>query len=528
MSEQSKVIPRLVIIEGKDKGKMIFLYHGTSIIGRSKGDIIIPDPRISRSHVAIHYDEKTLKLTFNDLKSLNGTFVNGKQLEAGELADGDRLQLGDTIFDCQISTIENEEKSVSKVQEQMKKYQEEKKNNERSVKKKEPYLKPLEKTINKTKQEFVSSVDKKTISISGIRAAYIKMPRIVRVAVLLMLFGFFIIYLVDNKSTTTSSVTTTNADEIENILVEINKLLSTYKYEEALKLAENLEKRFPNDSRTHMVLGNIYARQYKNEKAISEFIKVKQLEPKQPLVHVKLIYLYLRSNLKQDAKNELVFLDNQLKNETHNRELFIEAAHLFLEFPELEQPPEKTVILAKALQTEMAPNSTIGYKLEAQVLFQQEKYDIALGVIKRGMQIDPTDEWLLENLAFAQLSLKDNESAKKTVETWTQIHPLSSKALLIMAHMLFNENQPEEALIYAEKIIQNGKNNPQDQMLPEAYYVKGLILMSEKKLEPAISYFKQSCDAGFKKGCEHLSAIESISSTKDARVPDSENKSEKN
>ena len=58
MVSKSKFAPRLVIIEGQEKGKVIPLQSGSAIIGRSKGDIIVQDPRVSRSHAAIQYDEK--------------------------------------------------------------------------------------------------------------------------------------------------------------------------------------------------------------------------------------------------------------------------------------------------------------------------------------------------------------------------------------------------------------------------------------------------------------------------------------
>ena len=97
MVSNSKPSPRLVIIEGKDKGKIIPLTDGTCVIGRSKGDVVIQDPRVSRSHVAVHYDSESGKLSYTDLKSLNGTMVNGEPGETGVLADGD-LAVANSLF----------------------------------------------------------------------------------------------------------------------------------------------------------------------------------------------------------------------------------------------------------------------------------------------------------------------------------------------------------------------------------------------------------------------------------------------
>jgi hypothetical protein len=50
----------------------------------------------------MHFDEKIGTLSFTDLKSLNGTLLNGQPAESGEIKDGDQLQLGNTLFDCQL------------------------------------------------------------------------------------------------------------------------------------------------------------------------------------------------------------------------------------------------------------------------------------------------------------------------------------------------------------------------------------------------------------------------------------------
>lgn len=73
------------------------LYPGQSILlGRSaESDIIIDDPKISRSHAALEWNG--LGFTLRDLGSVNGTFVNGERLASAArlLRDGDEIQLND-------------------------------------------------------------------------------------------------------------------------------------------------------------------------------------------------------------------------------------------------------------------------------------------------------------------------------------------------------------------------------------------------------------------------------------------------
>lgn len=76
------------------------LMRAESMIGRSKKCLVVlPDPYVSSEHVRI---ERTGEKFFaEDLKSANGTLLNGNRLERRtELKDGDRISLGriDLIF----------------------------------------------------------------------------------------------------------------------------------------------------------------------------------------------------------------------------------------------------------------------------------------------------------------------------------------------------------------------------------------------------------------------------------------------
>jgi predicted component of type VI protein secretion system len=87
---------RLLIYTGKLKGKALALpAEGKVVLGRSQqAHITIPDGNLSRAHCAASSAGKGYKL--EDLKSTNGTFVNGKQIDQVLLHDGDRIVIGET------------------------------------------------------------------------------------------------------------------------------------------------------------------------------------------------------------------------------------------------------------------------------------------------------------------------------------------------------------------------------------------------------------------------------------------------
>ena len=86
-------------------------YKHETIIGRSEGSTMKPDidlgshnaseMGVSRLHVALQYNAKNNLLSVSDMKSANGTFINGQKLypqEVRVLRDGDELRLGRLIL----------------------------------------------------------------------------------------------------------------------------------------------------------------------------------------------------------------------------------------------------------------------------------------------------------------------------------------------------------------------------------------------------------------------------------------------
>jgi two-component system, cell cycle response regulator len=86
-----------VVVRGPEIGRHFPLRRNRVVLGRSESaDVALRSKEISRAHAAIealHLGNETLyRLT--DLESTNHTFVNGSQIEAHPLSDGDKIHLG--------------------------------------------------------------------------------------------------------------------------------------------------------------------------------------------------------------------------------------------------------------------------------------------------------------------------------------------------------------------------------------------------------------------------------------------------
>jgi len=91
-------VASLFVIQGPNRGTR-FELDGTSVvgIGRESGNAVqLQDSEVSRRHAEIRPSGGGFVVA--DLKSSNGTFVNGRRVERGELTAGDQIQVGRSLL----------------------------------------------------------------------------------------------------------------------------------------------------------------------------------------------------------------------------------------------------------------------------------------------------------------------------------------------------------------------------------------------------------------------------------------------
>jgi two-component system nitrogen regulation response regulator NtrX len=88
-------VPHLTILTGSQRGKIFELGSEPCRIGRDANiEVPINDSKASRCHVEIQNKEGAYVM--RDLKSKNGTMVNGTSVTALTLQEGDQIQIGET------------------------------------------------------------------------------------------------------------------------------------------------------------------------------------------------------------------------------------------------------------------------------------------------------------------------------------------------------------------------------------------------------------------------------------------------
>ena len=88
---------KLVVIYGDHAGREYRLGSKRMLIGRTaQCDITINDSSASRKHASI--ESKDGRFLLQDLKSTNGTQVNGKSVDIHLLSHGDKIRVGRTVL----------------------------------------------------------------------------------------------------------------------------------------------------------------------------------------------------------------------------------------------------------------------------------------------------------------------------------------------------------------------------------------------------------------------------------------------
>lgn len=88
------------VIEGNDLGQRFRLSEGIRL-GRSTGEILIKDSKVSALHAQVEKDQKG-QLVLVDRESANGLRINGQRVKRVALLPGVKFQIGKTLFKVQI------------------------------------------------------------------------------------------------------------------------------------------------------------------------------------------------------------------------------------------------------------------------------------------------------------------------------------------------------------------------------------------------------------------------------------------
>jgi pSer/pThr/pTyr-binding forkhead associated (FHA) protein len=98
--------------------KKITLEKSKITLGRGLNvDLTIHDRLASRLHCVIEFKDNAWHIS--DLKSRNGTFVNGERIQEARLNVGDRIRIGEMVLVCERATVKGTETVIRELNNEM-------------------------------------------------------------------------------------------------------------------------------------------------------------------------------------------------------------------------------------------------------------------------------------------------------------------------------------------------------------------------------------------------------------------------
>jgi predicted Zn finger-like uncharacterized protein len=86
----------LAVLDGRASGQIFQIVKTRTVIGRAGCDITLDDPECSRQHAVV--EVMGSRVTVSDLKSTNGTFVDGKRIDQANLENQTEFRVGEHVF----------------------------------------------------------------------------------------------------------------------------------------------------------------------------------------------------------------------------------------------------------------------------------------------------------------------------------------------------------------------------------------------------------------------------------------------
>lgn len=105
----------IIVVSGPNTGDYYPLGQRTMVIGRDEGcPVQITDDRASRKHFQIRFEASDGKHHGLDMKSANGTWVNGRRVETDiVLEDNDEIMIGSSKIVFSLQDFENRESAMT-------------------------------------------------------------------------------------------------------------------------------------------------------------------------------------------------------------------------------------------------------------------------------------------------------------------------------------------------------------------------------------------------------------------------------
>lgn len=229
-------------------------------------------------------------------------------------------------------------------------------------------------------------------------------------------------------------------------IVLVVSLIKAQRYDEALKAAQEFQRKYPRTGLGYTLEGGIHIGLKDEEKARAAFEKAFAVEPGRPDAGTNLALLAMRRSEADKASEYLrKILDH---HPAHGRTL----NQLWRLEDQRGRSAELEPLLEKAVQAD--GGSVIARTLLGRLMLASDRPQKALGVVLPGLRAAPTDTNLLQLAGKAHFELNEHAAAVSMLRRFLEQRPQSVEAYFLLALSYQGDGQPDAAATALEKVVE--------------------------------------------------------------------------
>ena len=282
-------------------------------------------------------------------------------------------------------------------------------------------------------------------------------------------------------------------------LSEINQKYRDGCFLDAINVANNFLKKFPQQAQVWNLKGACHGKLGQYEDALNCFNKAANINPKSPSVYSNLGAVYREMGELEKAISSFkksLDLDKEFFDAHRNLALVLEKQNDLI-------GAEHHYRQAQRIQ----PNSVDVMAAFGSFLASQDKRESAIEQFEKAITIEPTNIRILNNLGNQYLATKQHDKAIRTYEAALEIEPEYSDALNNLANALKEIDYLDEAIFYYRRAL----NAPNARI--ELKSNLGVALKDRGKFEEAVKWFDAAIseqpnypDAFWNKSLAHIAS----------------------
>lgn len=265
--------------------------------------------------------------------------------------------------------------------------------------------------------------------------------------------------------------------------------------ENANPLFDHLFNQYPNNSEINLLFGEVLLLQEDTDKALEQFEKYKDANPKDPTGYGKILEIVLSDSTFSDTTLNSIqeITEEGMQNIPDAPEYYFYNAMAKLQQDKLEEGKR---VLEMGLENANFRNPIIESDFYGQIgdiYHMQKKDDKAFEYYEQAININPHNLHVLNNYSYyLSLERRDLDRAEKMSSITVKAEPTNPTFLDTYAWILFEQESYVLAKIYIEKAIEYGK----DEISAEVYEHYGDILALSGNMENAVVQWKKAQEMG--------------------------------